>query len=366
LPVFTSLRYVARKSRRLLAPLVVALLGACLPRAARAEASRVVLVLARPTPDQPLEIQLADALRGQLQELHVEVLATRGFSEPVASAARRARRISRAQHAVAVIWLEQLPEKLSVFLYDSREHLYARDLQLAGSAASQSEAIAIILRSAIAALLEGESVSMTEIALPAAAAPPIEAPKAPVEPAATSDRDTYLRVGAGYVGSIFARHTRWQHGAVLTLSASPARSPWFFGLDYSYFPRITLEANGVTTELQRHPFEAFGGMELQLGGAYFNVQAALSADYLVRTTQQVSDGLVPTAASGRWLWAVSTRLGVTVPASRRVSGVLNVGADFLLNPFHQVVAQRNAGNEEVGSPLLARPRLELGLAISLW
>jgi len=169
-----------------------------------------------------------------------------------------------------------------------------------------------------------------------------------------------------YVGGLFARRAPWQHGAAVVLMAGPTDSALFFGLDYSQFPPVELEANDVRTRLQRHPAEAFAGLQLRLARVLFSVQGALSADYTVRTTERVGAGLVPAPASGRWLWAVSTRLGVMVPVSGRIYGVLNIGADFLLNPFHQVVGPTNTVNEVVGSPLLARPRLELGAMISVW
>jgi hypothetical protein len=352
---------------RLFAAFWFVLLTCLLPRTAAAEAGRVVLLLSEAASSgQPLDIQLLAALRGQLQELDVEVLVVRKAQEPFASAARRAKEIASKERALGAIWLDLSPNGLSVFLFDSTGHLYARDLEPEGSLASQSEAIAIVLRSAIAALLDGSLVSMTEVQLPLpVASPGAEVPGAPLTQAAAGERAN-LRVGLSYVGTLLSRRTPWQHGAALMLIANAADSPWFFGLDYTQFTPLDLESNGVRMRLQRHPFEAFGGLQLRVAAVWFNVQAALSADYVARTTEQVSEGLLPMPDSGRWLWAISSRLGVTLPVSRRLSGVLNVGADFLLNPFHQVIAQTNSGNRVVASPLLARPRLELGATVSVW
>lgn len=361
-----SCRSALRPWSQLFAACVLALLTCVLPRTAAAEARRVALVLTEAeSSGQPLDTQLLAALRGQLKELDVEVLVVRKPHEPFASAARRARQIASKERALGVIWLEPSPSGLSVFLYDSTGHLYARDLEADGSLASQSEAIAIILRSAIAALLEGALVSMTEVQLPSLVATPAQVPAAAPGAPPTRKR-AHLRAGLSYVGTLFARRTPWQHGAAVALTANAADTPWFFGLDYAHFAPVEFEANGVATRLQRHPFEGSVGLELRVGALWFNVQGALSADYLVRTTQRVSEGLRAAPASSRWLWAISTRLGVTVPVSDRISGVLNVGAEFMLNPFHQVIAQTNSGNEVVASPLLARPRLELGAAISVW
>ncbi len=61
-----------------------------------------------------------------------------------------------------------------------------------------------------------------------------------------------------------------------------------------------------------------------------------------RATTRVPEGWAATPASGRWLWALSTRLGPTLPPSSRTDGVATLGAGFLLNPFSQVSAASSA------------------------
>lgn len=348
-----------------MALLLYGLLAALTPGVAFAASARVVLVLTQADgATEPLDAPLLGALRGQLRELQLDVVVVKRPDEPLADTARRARQITSAEHALGAIWLEFRSSGVLVFLYDSSGHLYARSLQPDGSVVSQSEAIAIILRSAIAALLEGHEVGMTEVELPAPARPVAPPPRPAARPAEREAR--YLNAGIGYVGTLFARGGAWQNGAALSLTGAPFSSPLFVGVDYSFFPALTFESNGVETRLARHPLEGLLGLRLRIGRAFFNVQAALSADYLVRTTLAASEGLVPTPATGRWLWAISSRLGIAVPVSARISGVLNVGADFLLNPFNQVVGAASEGDTLVGSPLLARPRIDLGVMISVW
>lgn len=361
------LRSAVRSLSLLLGLFLYGLLAASSPRTALAESTRVVLILTEAESSaQPLDAHLLGALRGQLQELQVDVLVVRRPHEPLADTARRARQLARSEHALGVIWLELPSNGLSVFLYDSTGHLYARNLEPDGSAVSQSEAIAIILRSAIAALLEGHAVGMTEVPLPSPAIPPAAAEVVPTPPPAPKEDPRYLHAGLSYVGSLFARSTSWQHGTALALTGAPLRSPLFFGVDYTFFTPVEFEASGVRTRLQRHPVEALLGLRLRLGSAFFNVQGAVSADYLARTTMAASAGLVPTPATGRWLWGLSSRLGLAVPFSPWISGVFNVGADFLLNPFDQVAQTTTDGDKLVGSPLRVRPRIELGAMISVW
>lgn len=349
-----------------LAPLL-AVLATLVPDVALAQSNRVVLVSANKAPGNSLEGELPSALRAQLRELHVEVVVIPAVEEPLPKAARRAQAIARTEQALAVIWLELRPDKLWVLLYDSSGHLYARDVPPDASAASESETIAIILRSAVAAMLEGHAIGMTEVPLPPspAAAPPT--PVAPSKPGgAAADDRSYVQVGLSYVAVLFARDAPLQHGAAAVLTATAPSSPWFVGIDYTHFTQVQLAGRGVTTRLQRHPLEGFAGLRLKTASVYFDARAALAADYMVRTTEQTGDGLRATPPNGRWSWACSTRLGVAIPTWSGIHAIANLGAEFLLNPYDQVIRQTNAGSEVVASPLLVRPRLELGVLVSAW
>lgn len=362
---WTALLAFGHSALRWLTLMVCGALTSLAPRTVLAEAGRAVLVLSERGSDaEPLDTDLLGALRGQLRELDVAVLVVRAAREPLAIAAHRAKQIAARDHALGVIWLEVTPNQLSVFVYDASGHLYAREVEPDGSTASQSEALAIILRSAVAAMLEGEAVSMNEIQLPPPVVPAEKAPlpRRPPPPRSASS----LRAGASYVGSIFARRTNWQHGAALSVRLRPTTWPWFFGADYTQFTAVELEQAGTEIELRRHPGELFGGVELPVSALRLDVLGAFSADYVQRTTTQVSEGFVATPDSSRWLLAISTRLGLSVPLSSRVFGVLALGADFLLNPFSQVVQPSSENGEMLGSPLRARPRVELGLLISAW
>jgi hypothetical protein len=356
-----------------LAPLL-AVLASFVPDVALAQSNRVVLVLAEEGLNGPLEAELLDALRAPLRELDVEVAVARAPGAPLPVAARRAGVLALAQHALAVIWLELRASELWVFVYDSTGHLYARDLPPDASAASQSEAIAIIVRSAVAAMLDGHAVSMAEVTLPAPAAAALPDPVAPPGPTrappeatrASAEDRAYLRVGLSYVGVVFDRHAPFQHGAAPVLVAAAPGAPWFVGADYTVFTAIELDGKGVTTRLQRHPFEVFAGGWLRTSSLHFDVRGALAADYMVRTTRRTDDGLRATAPHSRWLWSFSTRLGVAIPTWPRVHAIANLGAEFLINPYDQVISQTNASNEVVASPLVVRPRFELGVLVSTW
>ncbi|RYZ07606.1 MAG: hypothetical protein EOO73_11560 [Myxococcales bacterium] len=338
-------------------------------RLALAESAQIVLVLAeRGSATEGLESDLLGALRGQLRELQVNVLIARAAREPLDVAAHRARQIAARERALGVIWLET-SQGLSVFLYDAKGHLYVREADSDGSTASQSESLAIILRSAVAAMLEGESVGMSEIQLPRPEAVPSRketdlAPAAALTP--QRDEISHVRAGASYVGTVFVRGAPWQHGLAVVLSLHPRGSPLFLGSSYTFFSRLGLESGGTAVRLARHPFELFAGARLRMRWLELDARGALSADYLERSTTRVSSGWSATPDSARWLWALSARAGATVPFSKRWFGVLTVGADYLVRPFSHSVSAQPGGSEALSSVLRVRPRAELGLLISAW
>lgn len=352
--------------------LFVGAVFALAPRAASGASKDVVLVVADLGGSaQPSEADLLGAVRGQLRELGVGVLLVRAAREPLAIAARRAKQIAAREEALAVIWLETSSEHLELFLYDASGHLYSRSIESSGSTASQSEAVAIVLRFAIGALLEGGSIGMKEVQLQPA--PPAEPAPPPISPPAGSSRvreasqdATELRAGVSYVGETFMRGGPWQQGAALLLSAQPARSALFVGASYTYLSTLALTENGVRVELRRRPAEMFVGWELGTSTLRVDVRGALGADYVRRRTTAVAEDWSATPNASRWLWAVSARFGVTLAVSRRLHAFSTLGADYVLTPYSLVAAPVAGSNEALGAALRVRPRAEVGLTISAW
>ena len=110
----------------------------------------------------------------------------------------------------------------------------------------------------------------------------------------------------------------------------------------------------------------FGGVELPLSSLRLNVAGAVSGDYVQRTTASAQEEWEPTRDSGRWLWAISARLGLSLPIAERLSAVMTLGTDFVLNPFSQALAPTSTTTKIVGSPRRARPHLQLGVMVSAW
>jgi hypothetical protein len=286
----------------------------------------------------------------------------------LATSARQAPKLAAAGSALGVVWLDERAPGVVVYFYDAvGHHLYARQVDASGSPTSMAEEIAIVLRSAIGAVLDGNVIAMTEVPIPAKElGEPVEpAPRAP-PPARDSERRAQLRLGGSYVGTVFSRATPFQHGARAALALTLPSSPWYVGVGYSYFPALHLVRRGIRVQLDRHPGELVGGLELRVASAYVTVEGAVIGDRLVRSAASDDTELVATSSSARWLWALSTRLGGSLGITERLRLRANVGVELLLNPFDQVIADVAGDTTVLSSPLLARPRFELGLTVALW
>jgi hypothetical protein len=305
----------------------------------------------------PVE-SLRAAAAGQLTELDIELLEVPQLLS--VSNVRRAGQVSKEFAPIAVVWLEHEPNGVTVYFYDpAGPRLYARRLEEVDTPAA-TEAIAIMLRSAVVALREGGAVAMAELPLPVPAPEPKQSiPPAPA-PETSHGRPTW-GVSAGYAASWYARETPIQHGLALSSLLRPGEGPWLFGVSYTHFTALEVEQHGVVTRLRRHAGEASLGAELSVAPFWFVVQGALVGDSIDRTTASASAPFVGTSPSQRWTWALSTRLGCALPLASAWDVYVNVGADFLLNRFDHVVVGAEGTAEAVVLPLRTRPRMELGL-----
>lgn len=301
---------------------------------------------------------LRTATAGQLTELGIELVEVAPL--PSVPNVRRAGQVSKDLTPIAVVWLERGPHGFTVYFYDpAGPRLYARQLEETDTPAA-TEAVAIMLRSAVVALREGGAVAMAELPLP----DPAPEPRPTIPPAstpATPSRRPTLGVAAGYAGSWYARRTPVQHGLALSSQLRPGDGPWLFGISYTHFTALKDERQGVATRLRRHAGDVSLGAELRIAPFWFVAQGALVGDLVSRTTASARAPFVGTSPSQRWSWALSTRLGCALPLASVWDVYFNVGADFLLNRFDHVMVGAEGSAEAVVSPLPTRPRLELGL-----
>jgi hypothetical protein len=324
---------------------------------------------AHPSLDSVLE-----ATRAPLAELGVELaVAPRPAGANLGTTAEAAKALARSQQAVAVVWLdtERAGATWSVlYFFDAaRSRLLTRRVAVSASESAAAEEVAVVLRSAIGALLEGQEVLMTEVPVPEVKKEPpttkLVKPRPVAPPPARPHAPEMLGLGLSYVGSIFNEGASWQSGARVSLSVRPFRSRWRFAAAYEFLPALDASAPGITTQVTRHPSEVTVARDLFTGTLRLAPELGVIADAVHRRTEFVEAPLVATEPSTRWLWAVSMRFRGTWSVATRVSLLAALGADFVLNPFEQVAAE-GAREASVSTLLAVRPRAEAGFLLNLW
>jgi hypothetical protein len=109
-----------------------------------------------------------EVTRDQLTELGVELgVAPRPSDARLSVITSHAQTAAVASAAIAVVWLDTQRSATTIYFYEPKApRLLTRKLTVSRSSAAAAEEVALILRSAISAVLEGEEVAMTEIEVP--------------------------------------------------------------------------------------------------------------------------------------------------------------------------------------------------------
>ena len=313
-----------------------------------------------------LELDFLPNLRWQLTELALTL------SERTAPAffdlidyVSEAQKVSSASETFLVAWITRKQSHTNVYLYDPKgPHLYAREVAVSESPAAASEELALILRSAIQARLDGGDVAMAEIALPKpVGATPL--PHPPVSPLPERQVVTYAREpkGAVELSGIFSHpvsNANWQGGVGLRLWVR--KRPVRFGFGYSVFPGLSVSNNQAEVSVQRHPMEAFVGYRVWSGALNVIVESAFSADPVRRETTFSRMPLSGQEPHWRWLWTVSGRVRFETYLVSSLWFTAAAGAEFPLNPysFELAIAEQR---QTIAKILPVRPTLELGLVL---
>jgi hypothetical protein len=330
-------------------------------------AAEKVALLGALAPD-PAEAELWTSARAQLSDLGVEVVL-RPRQPRSTAAAQAAQNFARMSGALCVIWLEAEEAAVTIFLLDrDRGRLRARRVLVSGTKAAAAEEVAVVIRSAVAALLEGVEVMMPEVALPDTPAPPAPEPQEQRTEARKVQSPVLAhdppRLAIGYRGALYSPDAPFQSGVALGVEAKPFDLPLLLGVGYAFFPPLRARVSGVSTEIRRHPVEVIAGYELSLHTFALAGVIGLGPDWLERRTTATDPAL---RAEGRdrrlqWTLGLGLRGGLEVPAKIRLQA--GVAAEILLNRYDHVVAGSATGDPVIRQRL-ARPRVDAGLSFPL-
>lgn len=283
------------------------------------------------------------------------------------------------QDVLAFIWLDTQPESIAVHFYEAAgTHLRERRIPVAGINSASIEEVAIVVRSAVSALLDRSkrSAANPTVNPQGAIGPDAGKPFAPGSTVVQDDGSArhfadrsqgrkLVRLSVGYVGHDYAPQLRWNHGIALGLAWQGWANGLSLGLSYSWVAPISLRTEQLEVTLLRHPSELILGWEVPLWEPWlkFRPEGAFGADAVFRKTRGMSDDIEVTANQRRWSWSVSGRLALVLVPLPGWQGFVAVGADYLLNRFTYDVAGEGGG--ALIEPRRWRPVLHGGMAFEL-
>jgi hypothetical protein len=345
---------------RVLAIIACLLLIARPTRAAEPE-KVVVLILPEAGPATSHVFPGFDTLRDQLQELAVHLFVeSAARSLDLVQQVGRARGEAKQHGARGTVWFDESPpDKLSIYVYDAKHGTFAqRVLHTPVIEAGAAEMLAVVVRSAIDALLTGEEVRMELMLVPNAVP---EQPPVLEQPVPRRNR-LHVRFGVAYGGTSFAPGT-WQNGGDFFVQLRPLKA-LYFGAAYTIFPTLTLEAFGAEALIVRHPVELALGLQGELFPRFdLAIEAAGLLDAVQRTTVLRDPQLTALPRDTRLRWGVSPRArawwSVVGPLRAFAAG----GADVLFADFDYVINTPGGQGRIVQRAI--RPRVEAGIAVEL-
>lgn len=333
----------------------------------------VVFVLHDPSPAAGV-LQAFDSMQGQLGELDLRIFTVHVPRLAAVSAeAWRAARIADQQRATALFWFERRAESpLRIYaLHVPSGRVFARDVALALEATVQREQLAIILRAAIQAVLEGGD----DLGKPLLVVPPVpiarqtppsrpSPPSPPVpEAAATGGNDELrLRVALGYAGWAIAPDAAWQSGISGELMLADVG--WLrAGLGAGYAAPTAIEGNGADAILTRIPVVARLGVAHCVGRVASGLEGGLLLERWHRRTIVRADALGPTEPTTRWRLGAGLLGRFELRVGERVGLYVMAGGDWLAAPHEFTI--RFDQKEQKLATYAVQPHVGLGATFDL-
>ena len=337
----------------------LALLATSLARMAPAHAEQATPAVA-PSSKPIVVLAGGDAMAAQLRELAVEVVAAEAMGKlTLASQAFRAAELARAHSALGTVWFGTDDRaQLRVYVYDAK-HRQLTSRTLSRSDAAVREEVAVVLRSAISALIAGEATALDVVTIPPPAPAPAPSPPRPRR----AEHRVHVLAGLGYAGTTYASGT-FQHGAQL-LVAARLTSRVLVGADGVWGQAAKLSGAGAEAVLDRYPVELFAGYGFADNPRFHAyVEAALQLELVRRTTRITDPRLQPEPVRDRFRFAVSPRLRSVFEPTKSWLVYAAFGADITTDRFDYVV--QSASGPVRLTPRSVRPRLEAGVVFRLW
>jgi len=255
--------------------------------------------------------------------------------------------------AVAVFWSDlSLPDQVFIYIAEpGGGRILVRSVESEGEEKEgRTEAMAVIVRYAVKAMLEGGEIGVHS--------PPPPAEKKAVKPSGWVD------VAVSYGLSMYSGEQPVLHGARVAASVRVFRWVRVF-IGYRIEASMDFESESVAMNLKPHPMEA--GFSLRIDRKHWKLDggAALIVDRLTWSMTAKREGIGFVTPYGRWLAAVSPYVSIGWSPTSFSTLFFSVAADIYFNE-RDYVAETVGGTEKVAAPWRVRPYFQLGALFSFF
>lgn len=304
------------------------------------------------------------AVQAQLSDVSValRVIWIDALAADLPSQIAKAEEIANGSAAVAVFWCD-LARADRFYLYFAAPkggRVLVRELAGSGTG-GMAEALAIIVRSSVEAVLAGGEIGAVVAPAPRSAGPVEAGP--PPSAGAGRDRER-LAVTVGYELDVVSNRSPVVHSGAIGLSVRIAEH-LSIRAGYVVSEPRSAEERGALLELGRHPFWLGGSAFWRAGRLRLAVDVALQLDVVTERVRATEAG-VAVASGGREVEpSIVPSFRVAAEIVRRVALFLSAGADVALHRTRYVVSTPT-GPVELLSTWPVRPRFVAGLEVALW
>lgn len=327
------------------------------------------VVMISPASQRDASNRTLQAIRGQLSDVAVALrvyevtrLAASGAAQLAA-----ARTTAISSGALVVFWFDETTGDVSIYLHAKDGGRLVRRKVKAAGPEGRFEALAVIVRFAVRAHLQGEKVGVR--LPPALPRRPIARPaprKSPAHPRKPPPK-RQARVGleAAYEADIYNGDPQLAHGLHVALLVHPQRR-WTVYLAFRMEAPLDTENEHAGISLRRYPIELGARFEWRWSKLLLGAQLGLSVTPFqvktwVKNGEHTADS-VPVAA----VVSVAPSLVLAYRIIKRLTVRLTIGARIQLNPYRQVVDTEDPQGRLVLEPWRVQPTLSLGLSTPLF
>jgi len=311
---------------------------------------------------------LTQAIESQMSDLPVSfsVEWVDRFPDQLPDQLGAAGLIAREKQASAVFWCD-LTRGNQVFLYlaeSGKGRILVR--QLEQEEGGTFEAVAIIVRSLVAALIQGGEIGVRAASppgkpIPETSSKPSQGPSRPSP--ATPEKRKWLEMELGYA-FVVPEPDQAAHGLRIGLSGY-FEEGWYAQLGYVLFSPLKSDTETARIEVWRHPvFLGLGYLwesgRLSLGGS-----VALVVDYTVQETTSVKDAVLSPKGNDDLILSALPLFDIGVAFLEGLGARLGLGAEI---PFNRVryIDPTAAGSKGVLGSWPVQPTGTLGLWVTLY